>query len=153
MLEKDEVIDRGPGAGVKGGEVVAQGTPAQIASHPVSLTGKYLSGRLSIPIPRRRRRPKSGYLSVVGARENNLKDIRVDFPLGVFNCVTGVSGSGKSTLVIEVLYKALAKLLHRAGDKPGAHRGLKGVEAIDKERKPKGGHLGSEATGGLAVVG
>jgi excinuclease ABC subunit A len=131
IWEADEIIDLGPGAGVQGGEVVAQGTPDQIAAHPESLTGKYLSGRLSIPIPRRRRR-NSGSLKLIGARENNLKDIRVDFPLGVFTCITGVSGSGKSTLVIEILYKALAQRFYRAGDKPGAYRRLKGVEAIDK---------------------
>ncbi len=132
IMAADEVIDLGPGAGINGGEIVAQGTPAQIMAHPDSLTGKYLSGRLSIPVPASRRKPESGFLSVFGAREHNLKDIRVDFPLGVFSCITGVSGSGKSTLVVEVLYKTLAKKFYRAGRKPGTHLKLKGTEAIDK---------------------
>ncbi len=125
----DEVIDLGPGAGIKGGEVVAQGTPAQIAAHPDSLTGKYLSGRLNIPIPKRRRKPKAGYFSIVGACKNNLKNIRVNFPLGLFSCITGVSGSGKSTLVIEVLYKLL---INRRYYELGSQEHLEGIGTIDK---------------------
>ncbi len=132
IMESDHVIDLGPGAGAQGGEVVAQGTPAQITVHPESLTGKYLSGRLSIPIPTQRRTAKSGYISVIGAAEHNLKNIDVRFPLGTFTCITGVSGSGKSTLVLEILHKALAKHFYRSIAKPGAHKKVEGIENIDK---------------------
>ena len=132
ILSGDYVLDLGPGAGVHGGYIVARGTPGEIAAHPQSLTGKYLSGALTIPVPERRRPVDGHYLLVLGARENNLKGIDVHFPLGLFICVTGVSGSGKSTLVAEILYKALAQRLYRATDRPGRHAGLKGAEKIDK---------------------
>src|SRR5881628_2893781 len=162
----DYVVDLGPGAGEDGGRVVAQGPPPEIAAHPTSLTGQYLSGRLFIPVPARRRtpangaqaaaarppgpsggargpsaagravsegrEPQRGWLTVLGAEENNLKGIDVRFPLGLFTCVCGVSGSGKSTLVNETLYKALARTLYRTPIRSGRHRGLKGTNQVDK---------------------
>jgi excinuclease ABC subunit A len=131
ILEADHVIDMGPGAGIHGGTVVAQGTPAEILTNPQSLTGKYLSGRLVIEVPKKRR--KAGkFLRVIGASENNLKDVTVDIPLGVLTCVTGVSGSGKSTLVIDTLYKVLCQRLYRSREKAGAVREIKGLDALDK---------------------
>ena len=131
MLAADYVVDIGPGAGSHGGEVVACGTAEEIMKVPESVTGKYLSGEYSIPVPKMRRKP-TGYLKVLGARENNLKDIDVEFPLGVVTCVTGVSGSGKSSLVNEILYKRLARDLNRARCIPGKHKGIKGLEQLDK---------------------
>ncbi|OLD64507.1 MAG: excinuclease ABC subunit A [Acidobacteria bacterium 13_1_40CM_2_68_5] len=133
----DHVVDLGPGAGEDGGHVVAQGTPGEIAAQAASLTGQYLSGRRTIPIPARRRAPargkgERGWLKVLGAEENNLKSIDVSFPLGLLTCVCGVSGSGKSTLVNETLYKALARALYRTPIKPGRHRGLLGIKEVDK---------------------
>ena len=127
----DHVVDLGPGAGEHGGELVAQGTPAQVARQAGSLTGRYLNGKLSIPIPELRRSPR-GELVVRGARQHNLKNVDVSVPLGVFCCVTGVSGSGKSTLVNEVLYRAVANRLHRARLRPGAHDRIEGLDQIDK---------------------
>ena len=127
----DYVIDMGPGAGVHGGYVVSAGTPEQIAVDENSITGQYLSGAKRIEVPEKRREP-SGYFTIVGASENNLKDIDVTFPMGVITAVTGVSGSGKSTLVNEILYKSLAKSIFRAKDKPGKHVRIDGVELIDK---------------------
>ncbi|MGG3161405.1 excinuclease ABC subunit UvrA [Geobacillus stearothermophilus] len=132
MLAADYLIDIGPGAGIHGGEVVAAGTPEEVMNDPNSLTGQYLSGKKFIPIPAERRRPDGRWLEVVGAREHNLKNVSVKIPLGTFVAVTGVSGSGKSTLVNEVLYKALAQKLHRAKAKPGEHRGICGLEHLDK---------------------
>ncbi len=131
MYAADHIIDIGPGAGDHGGEVVAEGTAQEIMDNPASITGAYLSGRLSIPLPKSRRTP-SGFLKVKGARENNLKNIDVDIPLGVFTCVTGVSGSGKSSLVNEILYKHLAKSLNRARILAGDHDSIEGVEQLDK---------------------
>ncbi|HEX5044786.1 MAG TPA: excinuclease ABC subunit UvrA [Candidatus Polarisedimenticolaceae bacterium] len=128
----DHVVDLGPGAGELGGEVVAQGTPEEIAAHPRSLTGAYLSGRERIDLPPARRAGNGKRLTVVGATEHNLKDITVDFPLGTFTCVTGVSGSGKSTLVNEILHRALVRHFHGAEGEPGAHRRIRGVEHLDK---------------------
>jgi excinuclease ABC subunit A len=127
----DWVIDLGPGAGVHGGEVVAEGTPEEVAGHPESLTGKYLRGECAVELPERRA-PKGKPLVIHGARQNNLKDLDVQIPLGVFTAVTGVSGSGKSTLVNDILYKSLARQLYRALDRPGEHRRIAGVEQIDK---------------------
>ncbi|MGQ9543229.1 MAG: excinuclease ABC subunit UvrA [Candidatus Bathyarchaeia archaeon] len=132
ILESDYVIDLGPGAGRHGGYVVATGTPEEIMKNPNSITGKYLSHQLSIPIPSRRRVGNGKYLTVLGAAENNLKNIDVGIPLGTFVCVTGVSGSGKSTFLNEVLYKALAQKLHGSKEKPGIHKAILGVENIDK---------------------
>ena len=131
ILEADHVIDMGPGAGVHGGQVVAQGTPQQILADPASLTGRYLSGELSIALPARRRQSER-FLSIRGARENNLKGIDVQIPLGVMTCVTGVSGSGKSTLIIDTLYKALAQQLHRCREKAGKVAAIEGLEQLDK---------------------
>ncbi len=131
MLAADHIIDIGPGAGENGGEVIAQGTAEEIMKQENSITGAYLSGSIKIPVPKQRKKP-TGYLEVVGARENNLKNINVKFPLGVMTCVTGVSGSGKSSLVNEILYKRLAKELNRAKCKPGKHKEIKGIEQLDK---------------------
>jgi excinuclease ABC subunit A len=131
ILEADYLLDMGPGAGVHGGEVVAQGTPAEVMKDPASLTGRYLSGELTIPVPRKRR--KAGkHLKILGAGENNLKNVDVDIPLGVMTCVTGVSGSGKSTLVIDTLHKVLSQRLYRSREKAGAIRDVKGLEHLDK---------------------
>jgi excinuclease ABC subunit A len=128
----DWIIDLGPGAGEHGGEVVAAGTPEDIVHDPQSITGAYLTGRMSIPTPKTRR-PGSGQTLIVrGARENNLKDVDVHVPLGKLVCITGVSGSGKSTLLVEVLYKRMAQLVYKSRDKPGAHRAIEGYESIDK---------------------
>jgi len=129
----DYLIDLGPAAGKHGGEIVAHGTPDEVAAHPDSLTGQYLSHRLTIPIPEKRRQPlKNKSLLIRGAREHNLKDIDVEIPLGVFICVTGVSGSGKSTLINGILHKALAQHFYRAKEPAGAHKEILGVEYIDK---------------------
>ncbi len=133
----DHIIDLGPGAGPRGGEIVAQGKLEDVLRAKNSLTADYLSGRARISIPKQRAKPRStdkseGWLTLVGATENNLKDITVSFPLGCFTCVTGVSGSGKSTLVDDILRRALFRRFHNAKDKPGAHRTIRGVEQIDK---------------------
>ena len=131
MLAADHIVDIGPGAGEQGGEVVAQGTAQQIMKNKKSITGAYLSGRIKIPIPEVRRTP-TGWITVKGAKENNLKNIDVDFPMGVMPCVTGVSGSGKSSLVNEILYKRLAHDLNRARVKAGKHTDVEGLEQLDK---------------------
>lgn len=131
MRAADYVVDIGPGAGEHGGEVVAAGTAEEIMKNESSITGAYLSGRKKIPVPAVRKKP-TGFLKIVGARENNLKNIDVKIPLGVMTCVTGVSGSGKSSLVNEILYKTLAKQLNRARTIPGRHRRIEGVEQLDK---------------------
>ncbi len=131
MLEADFIVDIGPGAGEYGGEVVAAGTARDIMKCKRSITGDYLSGRKRIPVPAVRRTP-TGWLEVVGAKENNLKNINVKFPLGVMTCVTGVSGSGKSSLVNEILYRHLARDLNRAKEKPGKHKDIRGMEQLDK---------------------
>ncbi|MCX7337704.1 MAG: excinuclease ABC subunit UvrA [Alphaproteobacteria bacterium] len=129
----DYVIDMGPAAGVHGGEIIAQGTPQEIMAAPESITGQYLTGKRFIPIPETRRSSRDGKcLQLIGATANNLKNVTVDFPLGIMTCVTGVSGGGKSSLVIETLYKALARIFSNSRDHPGAHKKLHGVEYIDK---------------------
>ena len=133
MLESDYIIDIGPGAGKNGGRLMAAGTPAEVAKDDNSITGKYLSGKLSIPVPKKRRTPKKDQeLVVVGARENNLKNIDVHFPLGVMTVVSGVSGSGKSTLVNDILANELLARLHRAQTVPGAHERIDGIKYLDK---------------------
>jgi len=132
MWASDYIIDMGPGAGVHGGYVVAQGPPAEVARNEKSLTGQYLSGRKRIPTPARRRHGNGHRLVIRGAAEHNLKDIDVEIPLGVFVCVTGVSGSGKSTLVNDILYRRAAQELHGARQKPGRHRDVEGLEHLDK---------------------
>ena len=132
MFNADHIIDIGPGAGVHGGYVVAQGTVEDIKACEASITGQYLSGKLAIPVPERRRQTNGKWIEILGAAENNLQHIDVRFPLGVFTAVTGVSGSGKSTLVNEVLYKALAQKIYRTHTRPGAHAGIRGTEHIDK---------------------
>lgn len=131
MLAADYIVDIGPGAGSHGGEVVACGTAEELMQNPESITGQYLSGALSIPVPDKRRKP-TGWIKVKGAEENNLRNIDVRFPLGVMTCVTGVSGSGKSSLVNEILYKTLARDLNRARTIPGKNKGIEGIEQLDK---------------------
>ena len=131
MFAADHIVDIGPGAGKLGGEVIAQGTAQEIMENPNSITGAYLSHRIEIPVPKERRKP-TGFLKIKGARQNNLKNINVDIPLGIMTCVTGVSGSGKSSLVNEILYKTLAKKLNRARCIPGLHKTIEGVEQLDK---------------------
>jgi len=131
MRAADYVVDIGPGAGEHGGQVIATGTAEDIMKNPNSITGKYLSGEIKIPVPKTRRKPK-GFLKVVGAKENNLKNIDVKIPIGVLTCVTGVSGSGKSSLVNEILYKSLAKRLNRARTIPGKCKKIEGMEQLDK---------------------
>jgi excinuclease ABC subunit A len=132
MEAADWIVDFGPGAGEHGGEIVAEGTPAQIRDLPRSITGAYLSGRREIPVPARRRPADRGAITVAGATENNLKEVTARFPLGVFTAVTGVSGAGKSTLVNAVLRPALSRSLNGAREAPGKHRELLGVDAVDK---------------------
>jgi len=132
MLAADYIIDIGPGAGIHGGKVVSQGTPQEVMDDENSLTGQYLSGRKFIPVPLERRQPNGKWIKVLGAKENNLRNVTLKVPLGVFTCVTGVSGSGKSTLINEILHKALARELHKSKQKPGAFRKLEGIEHLDK---------------------
>ena len=132
MYSADYIVDIGPGAGIHGGYIVAEGNVEEIKDNPNSITGQYLSGKKSIEIPKTRRKPNGKWVEVKGACENNLKNIDVKFPLGVFTCVTGVSGSGKSTLVNEILYKSLAQNLNGAKMKPGKHKSIKGLENLDK---------------------
>ncbi len=139
----DFIADFGPGAGHRGGRIVATGAPHEIATNPASLTGQYLSGARKIPMPAERKSPcENGYIEVLGAAENNLREIDVRFPVGLFTCVTGVSGSGKSSLVNAILYRALAQKLHNARKRPGRHREIRGLERIDKvigiDQKPIG---------------
>ncbi len=131
ILAADHVIDMGPGAGVHGGEVVAEGTPQQVMANPASLTGRYLSGELVIPLPKKRRKPER-HIKISGASGNNLKGIDVEIPLGVMTCVTGVSGSGKSTLIIDTLHKVLSQRLYKSREKAGAVREISGLEQLDK---------------------
>lgn len=131
MYAADYIVDIGPAAGEHGGEVVAAGTVQDIINNPNSITGAYLSGRIKIPVPEIRRKPKD-WIKIKGAKQNNLKNINVDIPLGVFTCVTGVSGSGKSSLVNEILYKRLARDLNRARCIPGEHKDIIGIEKLDK---------------------
>lgn len=132
MLAADYLIDVGPGAGVHGGEIISAGTPEQVMADPNSLTGQYLSGKKFIPLPLERRKPDGRYIEIKGASENNLKNVNVKFPLGMFVAVTGVSGSGKSTLINEILHKSLAQVLHHAKTKPGEHKSIKGIDYLEK---------------------
>lgn len=132
MVAADYLIDVGPGAGVHGGEIISQGTPEEVMNDPASLTGQYLSGKKFIPLPLERRKADGRFIEIKGAKENNLKNVNVKFPLGSFIAVTGVSGSGKSTLINEILHKSLAMKLHRAKSRPGEFREIKGVEHLDK---------------------
>ena len=131
MFAADHIVDIGPGAGEHGGEVIAEGTAKEIMANPKSITGAYLSGRMKVPVPKERKKP-TGYIKILGAKQNNLKNINVDIPLGVMTCVTGVSGSGKSSLVNEILYKTLARKLNRAKTISGAHKEIQGIEQLDK---------------------
>ncbi len=132
MLAADHIVDVGPGAGVHGGYIVAEGSAEEIMANEDSITGQYLSGRKKIPVPEERRSPDGRFIEIKGARENNLKNVDVKIPLGLFTCVTGVSGSGKSSLVREVLYKSLARDLNKSRIRPGKHRSIKGLEHLDK---------------------
>ena len=131
MLAADHIVDIGPGAGEHGGQVIAQGTAQEIMKNKDSITGQYLSGKIRIPVPEVRQEPK-GFLKIIGAQENNLKNIDVEIPLGVMTCVTGVSGSGKSSLINEILYKKLAKELNKAKTIPGKHKAVEGLDKVDK---------------------
>ncbi|MNC23177.1 UvrABC system protein A [compost metagenome] len=132
MLACDYIIDIGPGAGIHGGQVIAEGTPQEVMDNEASLTGQYLSGRKFIKVPLERRKTNGKWLEVKGAKENNLKNVNVKVPLGVFSCVTGVSGSGKSTLVNEILYKTLARDLNGAKTRPGEYKSISGLEHVEK---------------------
>lgn len=132
MLAADYLIDVGPGAGVHGGQIVAAGTPQEVMANEKSLTGQYLSGKKFIPLPIERRKPNGRKLSIKGAKENNLRNVKIDIPLGLFVAVTGVSGSGKSTLINEILYKSLAQKLNRSKVKPGEHKEVTGIDELEK---------------------
>ena len=132
MRESDFIVDIGPGAGAHGGEVVAAGPPEEVMRNTASITGDYLSGRKSIPVPQQRRSAENGFIQIKGASENNLKHIDVDFPLGVITAVTHVSGSGKSSLVNQILYKASARQINRSKERPGKYDEILGLEQIDK---------------------
>ncbi|CAA2107266.1 UvrABC system protein A [Methylobacterium bullatum] len=132
ILQADYVVDVGPGAGIHGGRIIAQGTPEEVLKHPDSLTAKYLTGEMSVRVPTARRKGRKGKLTLVGARGNNLKDVSVEIPLGTFTCVSGVSGGGKSTLIIDTLYKAVAKSLNGAMEHPAPYERLDGLENLDK---------------------
>jgi excinuclease ABC subunit A len=133
IMQADYVVDVGPGAGIHGGEIVSKGTPEHVMNDPASLTGKYLTGKMAVKTPAKRRKPeKARMLRLVGARGNNLKDVTAEIPLGTFTCITGVSGGGKSTLVIDTLYKAVARKLNGAMDHPAPHDRLEGLEHLDK---------------------
>ncbi|KAB1074268.1 excinuclease ABC subunit UvrA [Methylobacterium planeticum] len=132
ILQADYVVDVGPGAGIHGGEIIAQGTPAEVLKNPASLTAKYLTGEMTVRTPTARRKARKGKLTLVGARGNNLRDVSVEIPLGTFTCITGVSGGGKSTLVIDTLYKAVAKKLNGALEHPAPYERLEGLENLDK---------------------
>lgn len=132
MLAADYLIDIGPGAGEHGGEIVAQGTPKQVMKKKKSLTGQYLSGDKFIPVPAKRKEPDERFLEIIGAEENNLKNVDVKIPIGIFTAITGVSGSGKSSLINEILHKSLSVQLHRAKQKPGKHKVIKGIEHLEK---------------------
>lgn len=132
MLAADWLIDIGPGAGEHGGQIVASGTPEEVMNNEKSLTGQYLSGNKYIPVPLTRRKPDKRFIEVVGAKENNLKNVSVKIPIGLFNVVTGVSGSGKSSLVNEIVYKSLSRELNRSKQIPGAHKEMKGLEHLEK---------------------
>jgi len=132
MMAADWIIDIGPGAGIHGGTVIAEGTPEQVMANEKSLTGAYLSGRKFIPVPQQRRKPNGKWIEIKGAKENNLRNLNAKFPLGVFTAVTGVSGSGKSTLVNEILYKTLARDLNKAKTRPGAYKEINGLEHLEK---------------------
>jgi excinuclease ABC subunit A len=132
MMEADHLIDIGPGAGKHGGEVVAQGTPKEVAAHPDSITGQYLCGKKEIAVPKKRRRGNGKSITIVGAKENNLKNIDVTIPLGVLVCVTGVSGSGKSSLINDILAKSLNQLFFQAKEVPGKCKEIRGTEHLNK---------------------
>ncbi|SFG47761.1 excinuclease ABC subunit UvrA [Methylobacterium gossipiicola] len=132
ILQADYVVDVGPGAGIHGGQIIAQGTPEEVLKNPASLTAKYLTGEMSVRVPTARRKPKKGTLKLIGARGNNLKNVSVDIPLGTFTCVSGVSGGGKSTLVIDTLYKSVAKTLNGALEHPAPFERIEGLENLDK---------------------
>lgn len=132
MMESDYLIDMGPGAGKHGGEVIAQGTPQEVAANPNSVTGAYLSGKKRIEIPKKRRKPDDRFIEIIGARENNLQNVDVKLPLGLFICITGVSGSGKSTLINDILAKSLSHTFYRAKELPGKHTEIKGIEHLNK---------------------
>ncbi len=133
ILQADYVVDIGPGAGIHGGEIIAQGSPDDILANPNSLTGQYLSGARQIPLPKKRRAPQKGHaLKIIGATENNLQNVSAEVPIGLLTCITGVSGSGKSTLIIDTLYAAAARKLNNARVHPGAHVRIEGLDELDK---------------------
>src|SRR5262249_18148730 len=133
ILQADHVVDIGPGAGIHGGEVIAQGTPDEIMANPKSLTGQYLSGARQVPLQKKRREAeKDRFIRIIGASENNLQNVTAHIPIGLFTCITGVSGSGKSSLVIDTLYAAAARKLHNERIHAGAHKRIEGLDQFDK---------------------